>query len=44
MRCPGLSGFTGGVIRGRVRSEVEDGTRAALMATTTRLESKEMRP
>jgi hypothetical protein len=29
-RSDGLSGFTGRVIRGRVRSEVEDGTRAAL--------------
>lgn len=39
-RSDGLSGFTGRVIRGRVRSEVEDGTRAALTATKTRLESK----
>jgi hypothetical protein len=38
-RSDGLSGFTGRVIRGRVRSEVEDGTRAALTATKTRLES-----
>jgi hypothetical protein len=43
-RADGLSGFTGRVIRGRVRSEVEDGTRAALTATKTRLESKGMRP
>jgi hypothetical protein len=39
-RSDGLSGFTGRVIRGRVRSEVEQGTRAALLATKTRLESK----
>ncbi len=39
-RSDGLSGFTGRVIRGRVRSEVEDGTRTALAATKTRLESK----
>jgi hypothetical protein len=38
-RSDGLSGFTGRVIRGRVRSEVEDGTRAALTAIKTRLES-----
>ena len=38
-RSDGLSGFTGRVIRGRVRSEVEDGTRAALTATKTRLEA-----
>jgi hypothetical protein len=43
-RSDGLSGFTGRVIRGRVRSEVEDGTRAALTATKTRLESKGVRP
>jgi hypothetical protein len=43
-RSDGLSGFTGRVIRGRVRSEVEDGTRAALTATKTRLESKGGRP
>jgi hypothetical protein len=43
-RSDGLSGFTGRVIRGRVRGEVEDGTRAALMATKTKLESKEARP
>ena len=39
-RSDGLSGFTGRVIRGRVRSEIEDGTRAALAATKTRLESQ----
>jgi hypothetical protein len=43
-RSDGLSGFTGRVIRTRVRSEVEDGTRAALTATKTRLESKKARP
>jgi hypothetical protein len=43
-RSDGLSGFTGRVIRSRVRSEVEDGTRAALTATKTRLESKGGRP
>jgi hypothetical protein len=39
-RSDGLSGFTGRVVRGRVRSEVETGARAALTATKTRLESK----
>ena len=43
-RSDGLSGFTGRVIRGRVRSEVEEGTRAALTATTAKLESKGVRP
>jgi hypothetical protein len=43
-RSDGLSGFTGRVIRSRVRSEVEEGTRAALTATKTRLESKGGRP
>jgi hypothetical protein len=43
-RSDGLSGFTGRVIRSRVRSEVEDGTRVALAATKTRLESKGARP
>jgi hypothetical protein len=43
-RSDGLSGFTGRVIRSRVRNEVEDGTRAALTATKTRLESKGVRP
>ena len=38
-RSDGLSGFTGRVIRVRVRSEVEDGTRGALTAIKTRLES-----
>ena len=43
-RSDGLSGFTGRVIGGRVRSEVEEGTRAALAATKVKLESKEARP
>jgi hypothetical protein len=43
-RSDGLSGFTGRVIGGRVRSETEDGTRAALAATKAKLESKEARP
>jgi hypothetical protein len=43
-RSDGLSGFTGSVIRSRVRSEVEDGTRAAITATKTRLESNGGRP
>ena len=43
-RSDGLSGFTGRVIRGRPRSEVANGARAALVATKTRLESKASRP
>ena len=43
-RSDGLSGFTGRVIRRRVRSEVEEGTRAALTATKTKLESMATRP
>ena len=43
-RSDGLSGFTGRVIRSRVRNEVEEGTRTALTATKTRLESKGGRP
>lgn len=43
-RSDGLSGFTGRMIRGRVQGEVEDGTRAALVATKTRLESAGARP
>jgi hypothetical protein len=43
-RSDGLNGFTGRLIRGRVRSEVEDGTRAVLTATKTKLESKGTRP
>jgi hypothetical protein len=38
-RSDGLGGFTGRVIRGRLHSEVEDGSRAALTATKTKLES-----
>ncbi len=38
-RSDGLSGFTGRVIRARVRGEVVDGARAALVATKARLES-----
>lgn len=38
-RSDGLSGFKGRVIRGRVRSEVEKGTEAALTATKQRLEN-----
>jgi hypothetical protein len=43
-RSDGLSGFTGRLIRGRVRSEVEEGARAALTATKTKLESQTRRP
>ena len=43
-RSDGLSGFTGRIIGGRVRSEVQEGTRAALAAIKTKLESKEARP
>jgi hypothetical protein len=39
-RSDGLSGFTGRAIRGKVRSEVENGSRTALTATKTKLESK----
>ena len=38
VRSDGLSGFRGGLIRGRVRSEAEKGTLAALNATRKRLE------
>ena len=38
-RSDGLSGFTGRIIRGRVRGEVETGMRATLTATKTRLEA-----
>lgn len=41
-RSDGLSGFTGRVVRGRVRSEVQKGMLAALMATRRRME--ESRP
>ena len=37
-RSDGLSGFTGMIIRGRVRSETENGTLAALRATKRALE------
>ncbi len=38
-RSDGLSGFTGRIVRERVRNEVEEGTRAALVATKTKVES-----
>ncbi len=38
-RSDGLSGFTGRIVRGRVRNEVEEGTRTALVATKTKVES-----
>lgn len=37
-RSDGLSGFTGRLLRGRVRSQAENGTRTALLATKRRLE------
>ena len=37
-RSDGLSGFTGMLVRGRVRSEVQDGVLAALRSTKARLE------
>jgi hypothetical protein len=43
-RSDGLSGFTGRVIRSRVRSEVEEGTRSSLAATKAKLESTQLRP
>lgn len=43
-RADGLGGFAGRVIRGRVRTEVEEGTRASLTATKTRLEAEVARP
>ena len=43
-RSDGLSGLTGRLIRGRVRSEVEDGARTALAATKAKLESQAGRP
>jgi hypothetical protein len=39
-RSDGLSGFTGGLIRGHVRTEVENGSRTVLSATKARLETK----
>jgi len=38
-RSDGLSGFTGGVIRGRVRSELQKGMSGVLAATKSQLES-----
>jgi hypothetical protein len=38
-RSDGLSGFAGNLVRGRVRSEVQEGTVAALRAAKARLES-----
>ena len=40
-RSDGLSGFTGKMIRGRVRNEVEKGILAALQSTKQRLESSQ---
>jgi hypothetical protein len=37
-RSDGLSGFTGSIVRGRVRSEVQTGTQASLEATKRSLE------
>jgi hypothetical protein len=37
-RSDGLSGFVGRMVRNRVRSEVEEGTLAALTATKANLE------
>jgi hypothetical protein len=39
-RSDGLSGFKGRIIGARVRSEVQNGTRAALTAVKTKLESR----
>jgi hypothetical protein len=39
-RSDGLSGFTGRLLRGKVRAEVRDGAVAALRATKQRLESR----
>ena len=39
-RSDGLSGFSGRIIGARVRSEVQDGTRAALTAVKTKLEAR----
>jgi hypothetical protein len=38
-RSDGLSGFTGALLRGKVRSEAQDGTRAALAGTKSKLEA-----
>jgi hypothetical protein len=37
-RSDGLGGFVGSLIRGRVRSEAENGMRAALAITKARME------
>ena len=39
-RSDGLSGFTGRIIRGKVRGESEKGTAAALQLTKRRMESR----
>jgi hypothetical protein len=39
-RSDGLSGFTGRIIRGKVRSETEKGTAALLQLTKTRIEAR----
>jgi hypothetical protein len=38
-RSDGLSGFTGSIVRGRVHSEVQEGTLAALKSTQHFLET-----
>ena len=37
-RSDGLGGFTGSMIRGKVRGEAQDGMKAALKVTKTRME------
>ena len=39
-RSDGLSGFVGSIIRGKVRSEAEQGMNAALKITKTRMEQR----
>jgi len=39
-RSDGLSGFTGRVIRGKVRGEAEKGTQSVLQVTRDRLQGK----
>ena len=39
-RSDGLSGFVGSLIRGKVRSEAENGMQAALRATTSTLDMR----
>ena len=39
-RSDGLSGFTGHVIRGKVRGEAEKGTEAVLQVTRQKLQAK----